>query len=172
MARQVYRTDIGAAELREWLTYDPQNGVFEWVASPVRTRRWNMVYAGKLAGGKTGLGYWHIYIRHVRYLAHRLAWLYMTGAWPEGMLDHVNGDGLDNRWANLRAATRAQNAINTGLRGNNSSGHTGVFFDPRRGTWCARVARTHIGTFGTKSEAIAARQQAVVTLHGQFAKVT
>jgi len=47
-----------------------------------------------------------------RHLAHRLAWLYMAGAWPSGVIDHMNGDPSDNRWSNLRDVTQAENNAN------------------------------------------------------------
>lgn len=43
---------------------------------------------------------------------HRLAYFIMTGTWPEGDMDHVNGNRTDNRWSNLRVATRQQNLFN------------------------------------------------------------
>jgi hypothetical protein len=101
---------LTAERLRELLHYDPDTGDFTW-----RTAR-KRIPAGAIAG-TVERGFRRITIgggRHgPRYSAHRLAWLYMTGAWPNGYLDHINRDPDDNRFANLRLATNSQNQANT-----------------------------------------------------------
>ena len=94
-------------ELKALLHYDPETGVFTWLED-----RKGGAKEGDAAGGVTPLGYVRIGVNQGRYMAHRLAWLYMTGAWPVEFIDHVNGVKTDNRWANIRAADKSLNAQN------------------------------------------------------------
>src|ERR1700719_1662744 len=102
--------------LRELLSYDPETGVFRWL---VRKRQ--NVKAGDVAGSFDGCGYCKISIDRRAYKAHRLAWLYMTGEWPPAEIDHINMNRADNRFANLRLATRHQNMANQRLYANNKA---------------------------------------------------
>ena len=100
--------------------------------------------------------------------AHRLAWLYMTGVWPENQIDHINGGRDDNRWVNLREADNGQNMQNiSGPHGKTFTGELGVTF--RRNRFEARIQqgkkRLHIGTYKTKDEAVAAYLAAKLVLH-------
>ena len=96
-------------KLKSLLDYNPETGVFTWKRRTdienLRIRNgWNSKYAGRQAGSKVKTP--HLpYIRIAGYLAHRLAWLYMTGEWPEEgkEIDHINGDASDNRFCNLKA---------------------------------------------------------------------
>lgn len=97
---------------------------------------------------------------------------FLTG-WP--LVDHVNGDGLDNRRSNLRPATDAQNGRNRGANRNNTSGYKGVSLDKRRGTWAAALwvagRKHHLGTHATPEAAAHAYDHAAVELHGEFARL-
>lgn len=103
------------------------------------------------------------------YYAHRLAWLYVHWCWPAEQLDHINGVRSDYRIANLREATHAQNHQNQGVRKNNTSGATGVYWDAELGKWYARIMvegkSLHLGTFAEKSKAIEARADAKAKCH-------
>lgn len=90
--------------LQQALAYDPETGIFTWLVRPSQRAR-----AGSPAGYPTGHGYRAIRYRGEVYLAHRLAWAFVHGAFPPEVMDHINGDRADNRIANLRAVSQAEN---------------------------------------------------------------
>jgi len=131
--------------LKEILEYFPDLGIFRWkVSRPPRA------VAGEIAGYDNGSGYIKISIGGKRYYAHRLAFLWMTGAVPVE-IDHINHCRSDNRWSNLRAANRQSNCSNV-------AGRAGIRY--RYGRWYARFRHTHLGSFATQAEAITARRSA------------
>lgn len=85
-------------------------------------------------------GYRVIMLDYKRYMASRLAWLYMTGTWPQFECDHINRDRADDRWINLREATRSENARNTQTRSDNSSGFRGVCWDKQKLKWKVQIS--------------------------------
>ena len=93
--------------LKSILIYNPTTGEFVW-----KTRQYRSDLIGKRAGSPTNMGYWAIAINNKKTLAHRLAWLYMTGNFPANHIDHINGDKQDNRFENLREVTRFGNLQN------------------------------------------------------------
>lgn len=166
------RRAFTAEEARELLDYCPETGIFRWKVKV-------MCFAGgRLPGDEAGTakdGYRQIKIFGRQYRAHHLAWLFMTGEWPpRGVdIDHSSRDRSDNRWANLRLATRSQNNLNVEApRSDNTSGHRGVHRNRGNG-WYARITVSkriiHLGCFDTKQEAIAARKRAEITHYPQFA---
>jgi hypothetical protein len=118
--------------------------------------------------------YPEIGVRKGIYKAHRLAWLYVYGRWPDGEIDHINGDGCDNRIANLREATPAENNYNRVRRIDNTSGIKGVSWNKRSGQWLVHVGFggriVHGGLFDTIEEAKAAREALANKLHGEFVR--
>ena len=100
---------LTAARLREALSYDRDTGEFRWNkrSSALSRRR-----EGVLAGSIKAAGYREIEIDGVTYQAHRLAWLHVTGEWPDAEIDHRDLDRGNNSWENLRAATSSQNHAN------------------------------------------------------------
>ena len=157
---------ITADYLRSILSYDVETGRFVWLKGPRR---------GRDAGSVGGVGYCRIGINGKVYFAHRLAWLYVTGSWPGEMVDHKNTIRSDNRWENLRAATRGQNQANSGPYSNNKSGIKGVYPSHRPGKpWVASITKNgrcrRIGRYATKEEAAAAYEIAANRLHGEFAR--
>lgn len=145
--------DLTAARLREVLHYDPETGLFTWLVDTHRRRK------GFPAGSKRPDGYFHIGIDGGRYLAHRLAFLYMTDQWPEFQADHENVRPSDTRWCNLRPATASQNQQNKRVYKNNRCGFRGVF--KKRNRWGAKLMinrkTINLGYFKTPEEAAAAR---------------
>lgn len=164
---------LTAERLRELLDYDPETGVFRW--KDVRRYGFPRKRVGQVAGSIDGEGYILINIGGTKYGAHRLAWLYVYGRWPQPMTDHRNGVRHDNRFANLREASRAQNKRNERRRRDNTSGHKGVVFRPESGRWRARISvdgsRIALGTFDTREAAAAAYASASSRLHADFARL-
>ena len=174
MAEQNLRTALTAEQLRAALIYDPETGVFTWRRRADVSKTWNTRYAGKQAGSPGGGGYIVIGFNYFIYGAHRLAWLWMNGEWPpNGEVDHIDTDGTNNIWTNLRDATHRQNGRNRGIGPNNTSGFKGVSRHGAR--WRAYIAvnyqRRHLGTFDTKEEAREAYITAAERLHGEFARI-
>jgi hypothetical protein len=118
--------------------------------------------------------YVQICIDGENYKAHRVIWLWMTGEWPECLVDHRDGDGLNNRWRNLRAATYAQNAWNKRPGKRNTSGYVGVCPDKASGKFEACIGidgRTvHLGKFECITDAVAIRCEAERHYFGDFAR--
>jgi hypothetical protein len=87
----------------------------------------------------------------------------MTGKWPKGVIDHIDGIKSDNRWDNLRDVTKGQNAHNSRLNKNNKSGHTGVSFRSDSGKWRAIIRLNgklkNLGQYDTAEDAVNAREK-------------
>jgi hypothetical protein len=160
--------DLTAAFVRKILFYDPATGVFTW-----RVRVSHNTRAGDVAGyTKPGNhGYFVITVKNKVRLAHRLAWLYMTGKHPKHMIDHVDSDKTNNKWENLREATHAQNNCNSKVRA--KSGAKGV--QQHYNKWTAKITvdsrPRYLGLFETKELAAAAYAAAAKKYHGEFARI-
>lgn len=155
--------------LKALLHYDPEAGLFTRLVS----RSGPKSKAGDVAGCDNGQGYIRIYVDGKPYKAHRLAWFYMTGEWVDEV-DHRNTVRSDNRWANLREATRGQNRTNCAAYRNNTSGHKGVSLYRRTGKWTAQIQKRgqkhFLGYFDTPEAAHEAYAKAANDLFGQFAR--
>jgi len=145
--------------VRNAFVYDPETGSLRWAEGRVR--------AGKEAGHvhTCTVGKKYVQVRCDRRLAyaHRIIWTMVMGEIPDGMqIDHIDGDGTNNRLANLRLVTDSENKRNQRKMKNNTSGFTGVYLDKRRGTYTARVTIdgrfSTIGRASTAEEANALRQ--------------
>lgn len=143
--------------LKELLTYDPETGYF--------TRNINIqgFYAGERAGGITSKGYIAIGVDRKIYLAHRLAFLYMTGEWPKELVDHKDEVKTNNKWENLREATNQENKRNVGARKNSKTGVKGV-------SKCKSgyLVMFCVGTYKTLEEAKEAYAKMATLYHGEF----
>lgn len=139
--------------LKKLLGYDQETGVFTWRPRP-------RVRAGKIAGHQRIDGYIEIRVNRELHLAHRLAWLYMTGEFPKEHTDHINGKRDDNRFANLREATNSLNMQNQKkATKRNASGFLGVQQNcggRHQGVLTLNGKRHRFGTFDTPEQAHAA----------------
>jgi hypothetical protein len=101
----------------------------------------------------------------------------MTGEWPKKSdVDHINGVKSDNRWCNLREATRAENTSNTQIRITNTSGYKGVGWHKHHKKWSAQIRVDgylyYLGLFDTPEEAAAMFEGAAKMLRGEFHRIT
>lgn len=144
--------------LKELLHYDPDTGFFTRLVSRGRAK------AGDVAGSETDQGYIRIKIDLEDHQSHRLAFLYMTGRFPEHEVDHISGRRSDNRWVNLRTATSLENGRNQKRPITNRSGVLGVHWHRRSGKWSAQIqvnsSGKHLGLFEEFNDAVAARKAA------------
>ena len=153
--------------LKTLFNYNPDTGLFTRLTRPSPN-----VSAGDIAGYKQ-YGYVIVMIANKSYKAHRLAWLYIHGEWPEEHIDHLNGVRCDNRLANLRQATNTQNSCNRKISATNKSGLKGVFWRRDRSVWRAAITvngkQKVLGTFKCKHEAHSAYCHAADKYHKEFA---
>lgn len=154
--------NLTAQRLRELLTYDPESGIFKWAVPRQGTN------TGKSAGYTTRLGYSVIKVDGVRYMAHRLAFLYVEGFLPTADIDHIDGSPSNNCFKNLREVSRAGNIQNQNRpHKNNPTGLLGV--QKRGNKWRAVITadgtRRWLGTFDAPAAASAAYLQAKRLLH-------
>ena len=147
------RVMITQSELKKVLRYDPKTGEFTRLVRTGPTTQ-----PGQLAGCKISTGHIHIKILGHRYYAHRLAWLYMTGSWPTGEIDHKNGIGDDNHWENLRDCTHSFNLQNQRKANrNNRTGYLGVSPSPHGKGFIATIfingKNKNLGKYETAEQA-------------------
>lgn len=166
----MFRTDydLSIEQIREMVDYNPDTGEFTWKPRVPVTRGnkvFNSRFAGKDCGGgsiKQGQGYTRIKIKGTTIKAHRLAFAVMEGFWPEQYVDHINGDKQDNRWCNLRLATKIENGRNQKLYHNNRSGKQGVWFSKSKGKWEVQIgsaqSREYLGAYDNYEDAVRARE--------------
>lgn len=154
---------ITQSRLKELLEYDQDNGLFKW-----KTSNSNRKSAGSIAGGLNGSGYLVIGIDSRLYKAHRLAWLYVHGYFPE-QIDHIDHVRTNNKLSNLQASNDVLNRKNMSMHSHNNSGYTGVAFMPSKNKFRARIQvgkkQIHLGMFDSKVFAYEKRKDAE-RLHG------
>ena len=167
--------------LRQLLCYDGEQGTFIWLPRPASmflpsegkinrnaewsASKWNSRYAHKsaltkrLPGGYLGGSIFGTPVR-----AHRVAWAICNDGWPEGEIDHINGDPTDNRISNLRDVSHGGNMRNQRRYANNVSGVTGVSWYTTNNRWVAEIqheGKKHsLGSFASFEDAVAARKAA------------
>ncbi len=156
--------------LRMRLSFDPDTGIFRW-KTPFGTK----VKPGDKMGHVQGYGRIKIDLDGKQYMAHRLAWFYVYGKWPQSDIDHINGDPSDNRICNLREATDSQNLANSKKPITNKSGKKGVSWHGGAGKWQAHIRvrgeNRYLGLFGTVAEAHSAYAAAAIESNGDFARL-
>ncbi len=146
---------ITHSKLIELLHYDPLIGIFTWKISPCLK-----IKIGDIAGTDNH-GYIIIGIKGERYLAHRLAWFYYYGYWPENEIDHIDRIKHHNWISNLRETSHSCNTKNTNLRVDNTSGAKGVYLDKSSNKWRAGIMVNqkayYLGVFKDFDEAVCHR---------------
>jgi hypothetical protein len=170
--------------LRQLLRYEAETGKLFWLerkdhhfdnnmsqkSSLIRAKMWNSknanneaftCFSRKHSAGKvykTGA------IFGITYMAHRVAWSLHYGREPELFIDHIDGNGLNNRISNLRSVSHIQNMKNQKLRETNTSGVCGVSWSNGRknGFWVARIGNKHIGCYSKFEDAVKARHEASI----------
>lgn len=160
---------LSVQRLRQVLAYDAETGLFRWKARPSKCCR-----IGAMAGCKSPRGYILLQLDGTIYLAHRLAWLYVHGAWPTKDIDHINLDKSDNRLCNLRETDGFQNMANIRKHARNKSGVKGVHLCSQTGKWRANIqirgVEKTLGRFDTIDAAADAYREAAVQAAGAFAR--
>lgn len=174
--------------LREAFDYDPQSGILRWGARPREhfgtVGRWkyhNARFSGRVAGaewsGRCNSKYRHVSLKvgeRQRYFAtHRIIWMWMMGSIPaDHEVDHIDLDGLNNKWSNLRLATSSENLCNAPLRRDNTTGFKGVskYRNRFQAYINANGKRISLGVFPTAQTAYNARVQAAAEHYGQFGR--
>ncbi len=163
--KRYYLTDITQEYLKAILSYNPDTGLWHWLVDDWGRKK------GELAGAINSDGYIQITINCKKYKAHRLAWLYMTGAWPENEVDHDNTFTNDNRWLNLREATGTENCYNYPVKVTNKLGVKGVH-KTKNNRYKAQIqinkVKIYLGRFDTLEEAKAAHDAAANKYQNEF----
>lgn len=143
------------------LWFNSDTGLFHWLEN-----RRGPVKAMDIAGSLNNYGYVRIKIDQEVFLAHRLAWFLEYGRWPEGEIDHIDGDPLNNRIENLRECSHSQNAKNVRS--------LGASYDPKRRKWMARICvnykHKNLGRYDTREEAVAVAKAARDEQFGEFSR--
>jgi HNH endonuclease len=149
--------------LKELLSYDPETGIFVRL---IRTS--SRANIGQIAGSLKR-GYKVILVLRKSYMAHRLAWLYIHGVFPQNHIDHINGIKDDNRMVNLREVTPAQNQQNRVKSKDNKSGFLGVSYNMRNEKFVANICLNrkihYLGLFDTAEEASEAYKKKKKNIH-------
>lgn len=157
------KKELTLERLKVLLTYKHDTGLFFWNSG----RRGN-ARAGSVAGSSSQ-GYIHISIDGRSYSAHRLAWLWVYGAWPAGEVDHRDQDRSNNAIDNLRVTSRSENQQNSGWRTDNTSGYRGVCWFKRDECWKAQIKIKgkvhHLGYHTSAEAAHAAYKRAAAIIH-------
>ncbi len=161
---------MDSTTIRNLFFYNKKTGILRWKITMGRNRP-----AGTIAGSINGQGYREVMIQGKTYQVSRIIWLLVTGKWPNGEVDHKNLKRTDNRWTNLRDATKSQNQANCKAYSNNSTGLKGAGLpDKKNGKYYPYIqvnkVKIRLGGFHTALEAHRAWVIAAKKYHGEFAR--
>lgn len=150
---------ITQSRVKELFSYCPESGLFTRLVTINKKAK-----KGDIAGHKNGHGYLHASVDGKLYKIHRLAFLYMTGSFPDACVDHIDGDRVNNSWSNLRVVTVGENNKNRGIGSNNTTGFNGVYWDKTHKKWQALIQASdrlkHLGYLDNIEDAVACREKA------------
>lgn len=160
---------LNPVQLAKLVHYNPLTGTLTW-----RRRVHSRAAQGDECGHVNSHGYRCLRIEGRRYLSHRVAWCITHGMWPDALIDHINGNPLDNRLENLRCADDSENVWNSKRSKANLSGVKGVGWNRKAGQWLARVTKRRRlvfwGYFSDLNEAKAAVEAARKQAHGEHSR--
>ena len=173
------KTIPSADFLRQIFDYNPETGELRWKPKTPdmfndggwwkyrpeeQCKRWNARRGNKIATRNEQQGYATVFVSGRLMKAHRVIWCMMTGEFPKGQIDHINGIRDDNRWSNLRDVPKIVNALNQRRHRTNKSGVTGVRYMKHTGKYGAYIGHNnkirHLGSFSSFDDAVAARLKA------------
>jgi len=154
--------------LKEYLHYNEDTGIFTWIKKPCKK-----IKVGSVAGSLNKVDmYIEIGLLGCLYKAHRLAWFYVYGEWPERDIDHKDTIKINNCISNLRLSNKSENAFNQGVSKRNTSGFKGVSYIEQSGKWRANAGLNgkikFLGNFNTPEEASEAYKNFCRKHHGEF----
>lgn len=159
--------------IRDNLRYDPETGELWWT-KPLQGRQIN-----KPVGSNTGDGYLQLYLsvtsRVYNLKSHRVCWFLYYGSWPNSMLDHIDGDGTNNKVDNLRLVSNQENQMNKRAKVGCSSKYKGVHWCKQRERWRSRIKIsgkfTFLGSYTSEEEAARAYDKAARETFGEYARL-
>ena len=165
------KIDITRRELKEVLEYDENTGVFRW-----KVANNNRVKVGGLAGCLDSNNYLCITYRSKKYYAHRLAWSYVYGKFPKGLIDHIDGNPSNSAITNLRECSYAENQRNYKIPVTNKSGFKGVHWNKITEMWIASArisgGKKTLGSYSTPEEASKVYNDFTKAHYGEFYRDT
>jgi len=165
--------------LKELFTYDKETGFlyykpryFGELSKPQKA--WNSRCLHKQAGYISSNGYIRVKVFKKYYYAHQIAFAIMKDYIPY-FIDHKDENKVNNKWDNLREATRSKNGCNKGKRTDNKSGFKGVYWSKRSQRWIMEISLLGVrysSSHTSKEDAYNAYCEIAEKLHGEFANVT
>lgn len=136
--------------VKETFVYDEVTGILSW-----RNNRRRGIQANSEAGWTSAEGYRTVTLQRKSYLVHRVIWLYVHGSFPQGQIDHINGNRIDNRIENLRDVSFAENRLNK--KRHRSGRLYGCSFNKAQQKWISQITINkkiqYLGSFKTEQEA-------------------
>lgn len=162
--------DLSKDVFDKYFSCDPEEGAL-YCNTPFGNKK-----CGERIGGKADGGYLKVWFKGKNIRVHRIIWILVKGEIPPSLvIDHIDGDKLNNRVSNLRLCTQSQNTLNRRMHSNNASGLKGVYFNDssrNKKKWIAQISidkkKIRLGRFCTKEEAHEAYVVASKKYHGEF----
>lgn len=159
---------IDISYIRSLFKYDPASGILFWDVKRPK------VVLGAEAGSTSSTGYKRVTVDGRSYKVHRIIWAIQTGEWPSSDIDHIDGVRDNNKWSNLRLASKSQNGMNRKRTNSNTSGVKGVYWHSRASKWAAQVKLNrkvyYIGLFDSIDVAKEHVEKKRAELHCEFSR--